>query len=614
MLSERLYPPTLIAFVALATCIATPGALFAQVADAESRGRIFLPDSTLGELRAAVAADTGLLADYYRGIRTRAEASLDLPTAARLRDGGEMLAVSRTLLRVLSDAALVVLVEGDERYLTVIDRQLTSLAALPDWNPGHFLDAAELSLGVAVALDWVGDRLPPGHRDVAEEALARNVLLALEEVDDWWLTSATNWNQVCLTGILAAAYALEERFPNLSREGLELALDHLDYGLAAYAPDGVQAEGASYWVYGTSFTVLGLELLRQWRGESFGLEAEPGLFESAYFAEAVVGPRGQAYDYGDGELSGVVGGYGTLAWFATELQDRGLLSREGVLREARTRSAAGRLAALRTAWVAAAQRLAGPAPARPLAFVGGGASPVALIRAAAEPSFFLGVKGGSADVPGGQMDAGSFVFELDGVRWALDGGVRPARSTQTAAPELAGGAGRWRYEVDNELGHSTVRVEGLPHRARGFAPLRVDEVSGEVLVAMDSVLGPPVREWTRAWLPRGAGLRLRDEYVLDSSATVVWQWLTDVRIARRGPGELVLRSVARGPDARLPSPGGRALRLRLSDPAQRFEVVPLRPRDDPYALSRPGLKRIEVRVAGEAGAVGVIEVEAERGP
>ncbi len=39
-------------------------------------------------------------------------------------------------------------------------------------------------------------------------------------------------------------------------------------------------------------------------------------------------------------------------------------------------------------------------------------------------AMYLAAKGGRADLNHGHMDAGSFVFEADGVRWAIDlGGV-----------------------------------------------------------------------------------------------------------------------------------------------------------------------------------------------
>ena len=606
-----------LAVALVATALLTLAAATRAGAQAEAppRDRLFLPDSTLAELRAAVAADTGLLADYYRRIRRRAEGYPELPDVGRELEGFRMLGLSRRALRVLTDAALVAVVEDDARYLELVDRQLIALVEFEDWNPGHFLDVGELALGVAVALDWVGDRLPLAHRARVEGALFRHVLVP-GRADHWWLASPTNWNQVCFTGILAAAYVLAGPYPQTAERELERALDYMDHGLAAYAPDGVYPEGVSYWVYGTSFSVLGFEILRRWRGEAFGLEEEDGFHESAAFATACMGPRGQAYDFGDGFLSGVLGGYGTLAWFACELRDRSLLSATGLLREASSTSTPGRLAALHLPWIAGASRLPVASAGEPREFAGGGLNPVAVARSPTEPSFFLGVKGGSADVNHGQMDAGSFVFELDGVRWGVDLGVRAYEPFEAAGIDLwdrSQDGERWDLIDKNNLGHSTVSVAGARHRVDGFAPLGRDAVTGEIRVALDSVLGGPVASWTRSFTPGAASLRIRDEYVLDSAGTVVWQWLTDSRAIRVSPGELLLRSVARGPDARLPCPGGRTLRLRLTQPGQRFEGVTLSPSDDPYGMRWPGLRRLEVRVEGEAGERGAIEVMVERG-
>ena len=60
----------------------------------------------------------------------------------------------------------------------------------------------------------------------------------------------------------------------------------------------------------------------------------------------------------------------------------------------------------------------------PLAWKGEGSNPVVIFRGGeGDPNqFYFGGKGGRATVNHGNMDAGSFVFELDGVRWSIDPG------------------------------------------------------------------------------------------------------------------------------------------------------------------------------------------------
>ena len=59
-------------------------------------------------------------------------------------------------------------------------------------------------------------------------------------------------------------------------------------------------------------------------------------------------------------------------------------------------------------------------------WTGHGKVPVALIRTGwdKEEGFYVGIKGGTASANHAHMDAGSFVFEAQGVRWAQDLGMQ----------------------------------------------------------------------------------------------------------------------------------------------------------------------------------------------
>lgn len=61
----------------------------------------------------------------------------------------------------------------------------------------------------------------------------------------------------------------------------------------------------------------------------------------------------------------------------------------------------------------------------PKHWVADGDNPVAIFTGRGEGrGFYLGTKGGCGAVSHGHMDAGSFVFELDGVRWSVDPGIQ----------------------------------------------------------------------------------------------------------------------------------------------------------------------------------------------
>ena len=56
--------------------------------------------------------------------------------------------------------SMVYRIEKDPVILKRIDDEVKAVCNFSDWNPSHYLDVAEMSLAVAIAIDWVGDALP----------------------------------------------------------------------------------------------------------------------------------------------------------------------------------------------------------------------------------------------------------------------------------------------------------------------------------------------------------------------------------------------------------------------------------------------------------------------
>ncbi len=65
--------------------------------------------------------------------------------------------------------------------------------------------------------------------------------------------------------------------------------------------------------------------------------------------------------------------------------------------------------------------------------MGQGKNPVASLRTSWTDSnaIYLGLKAGSPFVTHGHMDAGSFLMEADGVRWAMDFGAQEYESLES---------------------------------------------------------------------------------------------------------------------------------------------------------------------------------------
>ena len=109
-------------------------------------------------------------------------------------------------------------------------------------------------------------------------------------------------------------------------------------------------------------------------------------------------------------------------------------------------------------------------------WVSGGITPVFIYRGGwdSPDDTYLGIKGGSASAPHAHMDAGSFVYEKEGVRWSMDLGMQSYITLESRGVDLWNGAQdgqRWDVFRLCNLAHSTLTMNGQRHRVDGYAPI-----------------------------------------------------------------------------------------------------------------------------------------------
>ncbi len=59
-----------------------------------------------------------------------------------------------------------------------INEEVIAACNFPSWNPRHFLDVSEMSLAIAIAIDWTADDLPASTIDLAKQSLIEKGLKA----------------------------------------------------------------------------------------------------------------------------------------------------------------------------------------------------------------------------------------------------------------------------------------------------------------------------------------------------------------------------------------------------------------------------------------------------
>lgn len=102
-------------------------------------------------------------------------AMLTQPELTRVMVGRRLLGTSRELLRRIFFLSYGYRMTYDNRYLEKAEKEMLAVSRFTDWNPSHFLDVAEMTMGVAIGYDWLYNQLPENSRIVIKEAIVEKV-------------------------------------------------------------------------------------------------------------------------------------------------------------------------------------------------------------------------------------------------------------------------------------------------------------------------------------------------------------------------------------------------------------------------------------------------------
>lgn len=572
----------------------------------KSTPRLILTPAIEKNLKQKMKTDQ-VVRNYYEAIKLNSDKILSLPFLERKVKGRRLLAVSREMLYRMTVLSMVYRMEKSPDILQRINDELLAVCGFTDWNPSHFLDVAEMSLAVAIATDWVGKDLPKATVELAKNTLIEKGIKAsfAGDKDPWWLAGTNNWNQVCNGGMIAAAIVIAEKDPELAAKTISRSLEGMPNALKQYAPDGVYPEGATYWGYGTSFSVTTSSLLESAFGTDFGIAAYPSFLKSADFRLQMVAPSGMYFNFADcGDSAGKNGDI-TLAWFAKETGNSIYLEKEKFLQPAAAMGKLSRLAGPGLVWLSEFEP--GNNAGLPLAWKGDGSNPVVVFRNGAGDTnnYYFGGKGGRAALSHGNMDAGSFVFELNGVRWAIDPGVQDYNELEQAGFDLWGGCQecpRWSLVTKGNFGHGTLSVNDERFNVSGNARLVAYKAGNnpEATIDMTEVFFSNVKSATRKFIKDSDhSIIIEDELALnDSTKRITWAMMTTAEVVPAKDGA-ILKQDGKSLNLTIFSPGNVHASIVMFDPP-------------PTQLDRKidNLKKIEISIPAYvfANKKGIIKV------
>lgn len=573
--------------------------------------RLLMTSGQEEDVKELIAGDEAM-ARIHNAIVSECDAMLETPVLERVMEGKRLLHTSREALRRIFWLSYSYRMTGNEAYAVRAVEEMLAVSAFSDWNPSHFLDVGEMVMAVAIGYDWLYDHMTPLQRQTAKEAIVeKGFVPADDERYAGFYNLANNWNQVCCSGLLYGALATYEEHPEHARELIDLYVKSVPFALACYAPDGGYPEGFNYWGYGTSFQVMMIAALESALGTDFGLCEAPGFLDTSAFVQFMTAPTGECFNFSDSAPYAPCNMM--MFWFASKTGDlqRIWLERQYLenlpddfMDEVDRRFTEHRLL---PALMVFGSRLDMSRPVQPDEHfrVYEGKTPLFIYREGwnSKEDAYLGIKGGSPMTSHAHMDAGSFVYEYDGVRWSMDLGMQDYHSLESRGIDLwnqGEGGQRWDvFRIGNES-HSTLTVNGKHHMVKSFVPLTdvwKEKKRKGARLDMTSVFAGQVADAERdIWLDRKNHLHVEDRISASGrDIEVRWTMMTPAEAEIISEKEIRLEK------------NGRRMVLRFESSG--LEALPFVLPDDPpheYDAPNPGTCRVGFTVTVPAGAEAVL--------
>lgn len=473
---------------------------------------------------------------------------LDLPVLKRKLTGLRMLSVSREALKRIFYLSYSYRVSLEKKYADRALKEIYNICEFDDWNPSHFLDVAEMTMAIAIGYDWLYDQINEDTRMVIVDAIInKSFIPSLDDRKSRFFNETNNWNQVCNASLLFGAIAFFEDAPELSNHIINRCLSSNPKAIAMYGPDGGYPEGYNYWNYGTMYQVLLIDALERSFGNDFGLSSTPGFHKTGSFAQFMTTPLGDCFNFGDSpqQFKGCI----PLFWFAFKNNDSSLVYNELKLLERQTYNFEDdRFLPLIPILQS---RLRGNRKKYPLRhlWLSKGKTPIFVYRSGwdREDDTYLGIKGGSASTSHAHMDAGSFVYETDGVKWAADLGMQDYHSLESKGIKLwdsSQNGQRWEILRFRNDYHNTLTIDSGRHNVKAKAEIIqvfTDNDKKGAVVDLTSTLGKVTKAHREVSLDNNENL-----YIIDSISTnekavqLSWVMVTTTKAAPGSENSVLL--------------------------------------------------------------------------
>ncbi len=359
---------------------------------------------------------------------------------------------------------------GETTYLNRAEQELLEMSASEtNFYP---LNKAAISFAAAIGYDWLYSNLKESTRIALRSfILNRMVKTSIDTSQAFW-TLTSNWNQICISGFSIGAMAIYGdgvTGDDVSCETIIDLISEMNPNSMNMYSKGSYPEGPMYWSYGNTYEVLLLSTLEGIYGadnrELTKLIDSPGFLQSAEFMMYATGTSGYAYNHSDAIK--VRPPAPAAIWMASRAKRPDWLLLERGYMEGGYYTNAKHFGEIRLLPIALIYGVDISMdnivpPTKKLWYDDESIHPVCMVRTSWQGSngLYMACKGGTPNYSHAHMDAGSFVYDAQGQRWAIEFEKEDynAMSAQYGSTKYNQDSQRWNTFRYSNVNHNTISI------------------------------------------------------------------------------------------------------------------------------------------------------------
>ena len=408
-------------------------------------------------------------------------------------------AVSQEVLKRIFYLSYAHVMTDDMRYVAAAEREMMAVSEFENWGSGEFSSVAEFTMALSIGYDWLYRRLSVRSRSIIGTAIYEKGLRASEGDGVKFWDVADSENLVCNAGLIYGALATLERSPEYCKALISKCVESNKKGQKMYGPDGVYPDDLLSWEYGTGFEVMLVAALQSALGTDAGLTSQESFMRSGEFVTHLISPSEKIFGFGDCNQA-QAHALPVKYWFAHKKNDLSQVALDERLAQ-KGKILENSMLPLYMIFTSSMDLSAPKMPEKKWWCSRGEASLFAYRSGWEAGSDYFAIKGGKAQTDIAYQDVGSFVYELDGVRWAVESDAQAGNTLSfNTQPQKAGGKADivshnvTTREKQVEIDLSAVYAEGAQSVKRS---VHLDKKNNLILTdEISGVAQPSIVEWS----------------------------------------------------------------------------------------------------------------------